>query len=111
MNALRELRESTRQLLAAGHDVVWTGESEDPGDEKILAHAYSEQRIVVTLDKDFGELVYRLKKAHHGIILIRLAGYHPLDKADIVVKILSKHKIELLNAFTVIQANAVRIRK
>ena len=69
------------------------------------------QLILLTQDKDFGELVYRLKKAHHGIILIRLAGYHPLDKAEIVVKILSKHKIELLNAFTVIQANAVRIRK
>jgi len=45
------------ELEAAGHDVVWIGEwNEDPGDEEILARAYREGRILVTLDKDFGEL-------------------------------------------------------
>jgi len=44
-------------LEASGHDVVWVGEwQEDPGDEQILAWAASEDRVVVTLDKDFGEL-------------------------------------------------------
>ncbi len=44
-------------LESAGHDVVWVGDwPEDPGDEEILAHACSERRILVTLDKDFGEL-------------------------------------------------------
>jgi predicted nuclease of predicted toxin-antitoxin system len=44
-------------LEAAGHDVVWVGDwSRDPGDQEILAFAYGEQRIVITLDKDFGTL-------------------------------------------------------
>ena len=44
-------------LEAAGHDVVWTGTwSSDPGDEEILATAHREGRVLVTLDKDFGEL-------------------------------------------------------
>jgi predicted nuclease of predicted toxin-antitoxin system len=46
-----------KTLAAAGHDVEWTGNwPQDPGDDTILAHAYQEGRILVTLDKDFGEL-------------------------------------------------------
>jgi predicted nuclease of predicted toxin-antitoxin system len=42
-------------LLAAGHDVRWVGESgADPGDEAIMGMAYAEDRVLVTLDKDFG---------------------------------------------------------
>jgi len=49
---------SVRDVLqAAGHDVVWTGDwLQDPGDDEILDHAHQEQRILITLDKDFGEL-------------------------------------------------------
>jgi hypothetical protein len=44
-------------LLDASHDVEWCGEwPSDPGDEEILARARQDQRVVVTLDKDFGEL-------------------------------------------------------
>lgn len=43
-------------LVAAGHDAIWTGDwNPDPGDEAIL-FAQREARILVTLDKDFGEL-------------------------------------------------------
>jgi predicted nuclease of predicted toxin-antitoxin system len=45
------------QLKAAEHDVVWAGDwPTDPGDDEILAQAHQEGRILVTLDKDFGEL-------------------------------------------------------
>jgi predicted nuclease of predicted toxin-antitoxin system len=41
-------------LKAAGHDVIWAGDwPADPGDEEILALAYQENRILITLDKDF----------------------------------------------------------
>ena len=43
-------------LREEGHDVVWTGEWDvDPGDQEILHQAYEQERILVTLDKDFGE--------------------------------------------------------
>jgi hypothetical protein len=46
------------ELRAAGHDVVWAGAwPQDPGDEEILKLAHSEGRVLVALDKDFGELV------------------------------------------------------
>jgi hypothetical protein len=60
--------------------------------------------------QDFGELVFRLKQAHHGVILIRLHGYAPASKADITTSVLLAHKDELTEAFTVIQPNAIRIR-
>ena len=48
---------AVKPLVDAGHDVVWTGAWEsDPDDDEILALAYREQRVLVTLDKDFGEL-------------------------------------------------------
>ena len=55
LNTLRDL----------GHDAVWAGDwSEDPGDEEILARAHREHRILITLDKDFGELAIVRGKPH-----------------------------------------------
>lgn len=57
------------ELAAAGHDVVWVGDwTVDPGDEAILERALHEGRIVVTLDKDFGELAVVFRRRHAGII-------------------------------------------
>jgi predicted nuclease of predicted toxin-antitoxin system len=66
---------------------------------------------LLTEDKDFGELVYRLGRVHAGVVLIRLAGLPPSSKADTVAKVLQDHAAELPGAFSVISAGAVRIRK
>ena len=65
-----------RILEAAGHDVVWTGHwPEDPGNEEILEKAHDEGRILVTLDKDFGELAIVKGKLHSGILrLVNLSA-------------------------------------
>ena len=58
-----------KTLESSGHDVVWTGDwAEDPGDEEILAKAHNEGRILVTLDKDFGEIAIVKGKPHSGIL-------------------------------------------
>ena|SRR5687768_14181350 len=99
-------------LRGAGLDVVYILETNQGADDEfILSFANTEQRILLTQDKDFGELVFRLKNVHSGVILIRLNGYTPINKASIIVKLLLLHKDELTNAFTVIQPNAIRIRK
>jgi predicted nuclease of predicted toxin-antitoxin system len=57
------------ELLQLGHDVWWTGDlPEDPGDDEILALAKKEGRVLVTLDKDFGELVFLHGLPHGGIL-------------------------------------------
>ncbi len=65
-----------RELLLCGHDVIWGGEWEtDPGDEEILSLAKADGRVLVTLDKDFGELAIVRKIPHCGIIrLVNIAG-------------------------------------
>jgi predicted nuclease of predicted toxin-antitoxin system len=80
-------------------------------DEFILSLANQEQRILLTQDKDFGELVFRLKNAHFGVVLIRLNGYSSSEKADTIVRLFIKYRDELVKSFTVIQPNAIRIRK
>lgn len=58
-----------KDLEAAGYDVIWAGNwTEDPGDEEILAQAYQEDRVLVTLDKDFGELAVLRGMPHAGIL-------------------------------------------
>ncbi len=100
------------RLRQTGFDVHYILET-NPGaeDELILSISNSEERILLTQDKDFGELVYRLHSSHSGVILIRLAGLSPNIKAEIVSKMLSEHRSELQNAFTILQPNAMRIRK
>jgi hypothetical protein len=44
-------------LEEAGYETIWVGDfTTDPGDEAIIHQAYLDNRILVTLDKDFGEL-------------------------------------------------------
>ena len=71
------------ELRSRGHDVLSVKESMPrAGDEVILAKAQAEQRIVLTHDKDFGELAFRYGlPATCGVLLIRLSGTG--SKADI----------------------------
>ena len=75
------------ELRNNGFDVIYILESnQGVDDEFILAMANAGKRILITQDKDFGELVFRLKNAHHGVILTRLEGHKPALKAEIVFK-------------------------
>lgn len=99
-------------LRGAGFDVKYILETNQGAeDEFILKLAYEQERVMITQDKDFGELVFRLRQIHHGVILIRLPGIPPNEKADIVTTVLLRYNEKLLNTFTVIQPNAIRVRK
>jgi len=67
-------------LTSEGHDVAACGADYPHAltDRQILAIAYGEQRIALTNDKDFGDLVFRDRLPHAGVILFRL-GYVPID--------------------------------
>jgi predicted nuclease of predicted toxin-antitoxin system len=96
------------ELAAAGHDVVWTGDlDEDPGDQEILAQALREQRILVTLDKDFAELAIVRGLPHGGIIrLVRVAARR---QAVVCQQILDQHG-ETLRAGAIVTAQPGRLR-
>lgn len=99
------------RLRAAGHTVLAIAEME-PGvsDTVVLDIANQQGRVLLTGDKDFGDLVYRDRRYIFGIVLIRLAGLPAANKAEMVLSVIETHADKLPHAFTVISANNVRIR-
>lgn len=64
----------------------------------ILKIAANEKRILITKDKDFGELVFRLNKGHAGVILLRLEGFTTQERANMVCPLILKYKDQLFNS-------------
>lgn len=80
-------------------------------DDEIITIANREKAILLTSDKDFGELIFRQKRVNQGVILIRLAGLSPIRKAKIVSEAIKKYYSQMVNNFTVITPGSIRIRK
>lgn len=80
-------------------------------DDLVLDTANAHRAVLVTGDKDFGELVYRLGRAHHGVVLIRLEGFSAERKAEVVAEVFRDREQELAGAFCVISPGIVRIRR
>lgn len=90
---------------------VYSVSEERPGmdDSKIIAKALREKWIVITNDKDFGELVYREKQVHHGIIFLRLEDERPQNKIKALRKFLESFKGNLSGRFFVVHEDCVRV--
>ena len=100
------------RLRADGHDVTYVAEmSPSITDDEVLDLANAKACTLVTGDKDFGELVYRLHRVTHGVILVRLPGITSLLKAAIVSEAVRLHGDDMLQAFTVISRGMIRIRR
>lgn len=97
-------------LSELGHDVIWSGSwTKDPGDIAILAAAHSERRILVTLDKDFGELAILKGLPHSGII--RLTGFRAAQMADAIHHVVKTYEQELTaGAIVTVDPERIRIR-
>ena len=96
------------ELKAAGHDVVWAGHwKDDPGDDEILAKAHEEGRILVTLDKDFGELAIVGRQPHSGIL--RVAGFAARQQAKICQRVFDAYGAELESG-AIVTAERGRLR-
>jgi predicted nuclease of predicted toxin-antitoxin system len=81
----------------------------DPGDRRILEIAYGERRIVVTFDKDFGELAIVHGLPHAGII--RLVDIPARQQAAKIVEVLAAHGSELeAGAIVTIELGRIRVR-
>lgn len=99
-----------KELRSAGHDVIWAGEwPEDPGDDEILERAYHEDRILVTLDKDFGEMAIVRGMPHAGII--RLVNLGARQQAAVCLRVINLHGDDLkAGAIITAEPNRLRIR-
>ena len=98
-------------LRSDGHDVLYAVESlRGATDEEILKKADEEDRFLLTEDKDFGELVFRLMQPAQGIILLRF------DVADSALKIsrlrflIESRPGQLSGLFVVVDKSKIRFR-
>jgi predicted nuclease of predicted toxin-antitoxin system len=96
-------------LREQGHDVSWIG-AEAPGSEdpEIASAADREQRVLITFDKDFGELFFRQRLfAESGVILLRVKG-RPEPRLAVALAALQTQE-EWTGRFVVIEDGRVRV--
>jgi predicted nuclease of predicted toxin-antitoxin system len=96
-------RPVVERLRQDGHDVVYIAElSPSVADEEVLRQANARTAVLLTADKDFGELVFRQSLVHSGVVLLRLAGVANATKAEIVGEVCRARAVKLVDAFSVI---------
>jgi predicted nuclease of predicted toxin-antitoxin system len=76
-----------------------------------LGEANARGAVLVTADKDFGELVFRLGMLTTGVLLLRLGDLETGDRAVLVGAVVGEHAEELPGAFAVLTSSKFRIRK
>ena len=79
-------------------------------DHKILEMAVSEKRMVVTMDKDFGELVYRSGLQHHGVLILRMEESDGNEKTEVLSQLFEHYGERMSGHFCVYQDGRLRIR-
>jgi predicted nuclease of predicted toxin-antitoxin system len=80
-------------------------------DDNVLSVAVKEDALLITEDKDFGDLVMLHKLPHRGILLLRLAGMETDEKVVRTLEVIRTYGEELKHSFTVVDARKVRLRK
>jgi predicted nuclease of predicted toxin-antitoxin system len=101
-----------KTLRKAGHTVMAVAETNpSASDKEVLNMALKNNALLITEDKDFGELVHRFKMKHCGILLIRLISYTSSEKAELVSISIENHWKKLKNVFSVLDERKIRIRK
>jgi len=99
-----------RALREAGHDVVAIAEvARGASDNEVLERATVDKRVLITEDRDFGELVYARGRSSAGVILVRFDGRVRHAKSATVVEAVSKLGTRLGDAFTVVEPGRVRV--
>jgi predicted nuclease of predicted toxin-antitoxin system len=99
------------RLRERGHHVIYVLDMErGVSDDVVLQLCNKSKSLLLTADKDFGELIFRQGRIVSGVVLIRLAGLTPESKAEIVAAAIEKRAGELAGAFAVISPGTVRIR-
>ena len=102
---IEKLRESGYRVEAIVESVAGVD------DDQVLKIANEKGWILLTEDKDFGELTYRLKKPNRGILLLRLSGVKIDDKIRMVVETIENHGDDIADAFAVLSKNKLRIKQ
>ena len=100
-------RKFANLLKHAGYDVIFAKDMMPLfRDEEILAKAEKEKRTVITNDKDFGELIFRMGRSASGVILLRTSKTNFNERFELVREVLDKAE----GKFIVVKEGQIRIR-
>jgi predicted nuclease of predicted toxin-antitoxin system len=98
-------------LRGEGHDVVWAAEAHPAdSDTHLLTLARESSRILLTRDRDFGELVYRDGRASNGIILVRIQAANQRERLEFFQGVWPLIHEHAPGHFVVAKKHQVRIR-
>ncbi|MCX7406550.1 MAG: DUF5615 family PIN-like protein [Planctomycetales bacterium] len=96
-------------LRVQGHEVFSVyEEARGLDDSTILSKAFSENWILITNDRDFGEMVFRELQPHRGVVFLRLPDERPAAKIDAIRKLLESYADQLTDRFVVVTEFQVR---
>ena len=102
----------TRWLREQGHDVVSVyDQARGSPDDDVIRMANEEGRILITNDKDFGEKVYRNRRAHCGVVLLRLSDERPDAKIQVLSRLLGLYAAKLGGSFIVVSERRIKFGK
>lgn len=100
---------AVQALRSRGHDVLWV-RTDAPGisDREVLARAAADHRLLITFDKDFGELAFRSRApAQGGIVLFRIPTRSPVYVVEVAVAALETDA-EWAGKFSVVEEDRIR---
>lgn len=101
-----------RALRAEGYDVLALTEITTRSvDSYVISQAYHEKRILLTEDKDFGQLVFASQADSAGVILIRYPGNARKSLQEAIVKLVREQGKDLENTFVVMQPGHIRVSR
>ena len=80
-------------------------------DDAVLQKAVAENWILITNDKDFGEKVYRERRPHKGVVLLRLEDERAVIKIETLRRLLERYADRLPNNFVVVTETRVRVAR
>lgn len=101
----------TEFLRNKGHDVKSAIEDlRGFPDQEILQIACKEERVLITLDQDFGRMIYQTHSPHQGVILLRLKKEYQEAIIKILEKVIEQVGPGLKNKFTIVTEEKIRIR-
>ena len=99
-------------LRGKGYEVLYIAEiSPSMKDEEIMQLANKDERILITNDRDFGELTFHKRKVTSGIILIRAMDEKSQNKVELIKHVLIETKGKLRGKFIVVNEAGIRIKK
>ena len=99
-------------LRAGGHDVLYVAEAAAGFSEAdALELGLREQRLLLTEDKDFGDLVFRRERAVPGVVLLRIGPENPALKATRLAAAIERYGDGLFGRYMVIEEGRFRSRR